>query len=117
MNILIADDDEDIRLLTEHLFGRRGWEVTTVESGDAALAALASGHFDVAVLDENMPPGSGLEVAAARRQVGDSTPMVLWTGWGGDVDLAEAERLDVQVVNKAEVSRMASVVADLLNPS
>ena len=56
-----------------------------------------------------MPPGSGLEAAAARREAGDAIPIILWTGWGGAIDRAEAERLDVQVVNKAEVTRLADV--------
>ena len=108
---LVADDDEDIRELTSHLFGRHGWDVTTVANGEEALAALDAEPFDVAVLDQNMPPGSGLEVAAARRHAGDAIPIILWTGWGGLIDRAEAERLDVRVVNKAEVSRLATVVA------
>ena len=116
MKVLVADDDEDIRELSAHLFGRRGWVVTTVSNGEEAMEALVQREFDVAVLDQNMPPGSGLEVAAARREAGDRMPIVLWTGWGGLIDRAEAERLDVQVVNKAEVSSLAGVIADLGEP-
>ncbi len=114
MNILVADDDEDIRELSVLIFGQRGWDVVTATSGEEAAEALARTHFDVAVLDQNMPPGSGLEVAAQRREAGDPIPIVLWTGWGGLIDSAETERLDVQVVNKAEVSRLPDVVAALV---
>ena len=116
MRVLVADDDGDIRELSEHLLGRRGWVVTTVSNGEEALEVLAQQEFDVAVLDQNMPPGSGLEVAAARREAGDRIPIVLWTGWGGLIDRAETERLDVQVVNKADVSSLAGVIADLGEP-
>lgn len=114
MKVLLADDDNDIREVTAHLLGRRGWSVTTVSTGEEALAALTDEPFDVAVLDQNMPPLSGMEVAATRRQAGDAIPIVLWTGWGGLVDHDEAERLDVHVVNKADVGRLSGVVADLL---
>jgi len=113
MNVLVADDDEDIRELTVQLFGRRGWTVETACTGEEALRVLDSERFDVAVLDQDMPPVSGLEVAAARRLAGDAIPIVLWTGWGGLVDRVEAERLHVVIVNKAEVTRLAMVVAEL----
>ena len=114
MRILLADDDEDIRDLTSHLFARRGWEVAAVTNGDEAIDALATGVYDVAVLDQNMPPGSGLEAAAVRRDAGDGIPIILWTGWGGLIDRAEAARLDVHVVNKAEVAGLADAVAALI---
>ena len=60
-----------------------------------------------------MPPGSGLEVAAARRQADDTIPIILWTGWGGLIDRDETERLDVHVVNKAEITRLADVIEEL----
>jgi CheY-like chemotaxis protein len=116
MKVLVADDDADIRELSEHLRGRRGWSVTTVANGEEAMEVLANQVFDVAVLDQNMPPGSGLEVAAARRDAGDRIPIVLWTGWGGLIDRAETERLDVQVVNKADVSSLAGVIAGFGGP-
>jgi CheY-like chemotaxis protein len=109
----VADDDADLLNLTTHLLGRRGWDVVTATSGEAALATMAEQQFDVAVLDQNMPPGSGMEVVAARRKQGDIVPIVLWTGWAGTVDREEAERLDVLVVNKTEVRQLVTIVAEL----
>ena len=113
VKVLLADDDEDIRTLTTHLLGRRGWTVVTASTGEAALATMVEQQFDVAVLDQNMPPGSGMEVAAARRAEGDTVPIVLWTGWAGTVDRDEAARLDVLVVNKAEAKQLVTIVAAL----
>lgn len=113
MKVLVADDDADIREMTAAFLGRRGWSITTVRSGVEALAALDDAEYDVAVLDQNMPPGSGLEVAAGRRRVGDAIPIVLWTGWAGTFDADEAERLGVHVLNKAEVSKLSALVLEL----
>ena len=114
MRVLLADDDHDLLEMTTHLLGRRGWSVTSVTSGDEAQAAMETGEYDVAVLDQNMPPGSGLDVAESRRAAGDRTPIVLWTGWGGALDRILAERLDVHVLDKSEVGRLATFVAEVV---
>lgn len=116
MNVLVADDDEDIREVTSELLGMRGYTVTTVASGDEALRALADDGFDVAVLDQNMPPGSGMEVATACRDAGDAIPIVLWTGWAGTIDPAEVARLGVHVLDKSDVAKLSALVMELAPP-
>ena len=111
--VLVADDDADVREMTAQLFALRGWSVKTVTSGHEALAALEGEDYDVAVLDQTMPPGSGLEVAAHRRMVGDSIPIVLWTGWAGNLDAEDAQRLEVHLINKADVTQLAELVGQL----
>ncbi len=113
MNVLVADDDADIRDVTAHFLGRRGWVVTTVTSGLEASAVLGREDFDVAVLDQNMPPGSGMEVAAERRRIGDPIPIVLWTGWAGTLDQDEVERLEIHVLDKADVRTLSSLMEEL----
>ena len=114
MNVLVADDDADIRDMTARVFRLRGWDVTTVASGREALAALDDEEFDVAVLDQHMPPGSGLEVATELRRLGDAVPIVLWTGWAGSFDETEARDLHVHVLNKAEVSKLTTLLTELV---
>ncbi len=113
MNLLIADDDADIRDLTAQTFRLRGWGVTTAASGVEALTVLDTAQFDAVVLDQSMPPGSGLEVAAERRRLGDRVPIVLWTGWAGTIDDEEAQRLDVHLLNKADVGKLATLLHEL----
>ncbi len=113
MKILVADDDADIRDLTACLLGGRGWDVTTVSSGEQAAAALAEARYDLAVLDQSMPPGSGMEVAAQRRLAGDSIPIVLWTGWSGTLDKEEIARLDVHLLEKSDVRQLSELVQQL----
>lgn len=113
LRVLLADDDQDIREVTAELLGMRGCSVTTVSSGEEALAALAAETFDVAVLDQNMPPGLGTEVIAERRRLGDRIPIVLWTGWAGTLDPDEIVRLDVRVLNKSGVRKLTELVLEL----
>ncbi len=116
MKLLLADDDEDIREMAAQLLGLRGWAVTTVTSALEASAALDGEAYDVAVLDQSMSPGSGMEIAAERRLVGDPIPIVLWTGWAGTLDEDEVERLNVHVLDKSDVLELSTLAQSLAEP-
>jgi protein-histidine pros-kinase len=65
MRILLADDQEDIRSLTTIQLERSGHHVTSVPDGKTALKAAQRDRFDVALLDEEMPGLTGVQVARA----------------------------------------------------
>lgn len=69
LRVLLADDQEDIRTLTTHQLHRSGHDVVAVANGQAALEAARSGHFDVILLDEQMPVLTGVQVASAIREL------------------------------------------------
>lgn len=58
--ILVVEDDPDMRLLTTSILKSRGFDVTAVETGCEAMAALKQGLFDLAVLDVLLPDTNGL---------------------------------------------------------
>src|SRR6185369_11431559 len=58
--ILIADDEESIRMVLATALTQAGHDVDTVATGGDALNALTGGDFDVAILDIRMPDLSGL---------------------------------------------------------
>jgi two-component system cell cycle response regulator CpdR len=60
--ILVAEDDEAVRLVLVRFLRGRGCDVLEVADGTQALAALQHGGFDVVVSDIRMPGSSGLEV-------------------------------------------------------
>ena len=60
--VLVADDEESIRLVLGTALAQAGHEVETVASGGDALAALTAAPYDVAILDIRMPDLSGLDV-------------------------------------------------------
>lgn len=67
-DVLVVEDDADIRALLEIRLARLGHRVTGVGSGEEALALLSvAGPPDVAVLDVLMPGMSGLELLARMR--------------------------------------------------
>jgi DNA-binding NtrC family response regulator len=62
VRLLIADDDEDLRETLERRFRRQGFAVTAAADGEEALAKAANNHWDVALIDLNMPGMNGIEL-------------------------------------------------------
>ncbi|WP_167736514.1 response regulator [Nocardioides sp. 1609] len=117
VDVLVADDDPDIRFVVEIVLRRRGWRVTSAESGAEAVAVLSGDQaFDALVLDQNMPPGSGLEVVEWLRGQGDRTPAVLFTGLVSVLDLAAAEARGVRVLDKVAVEQLPALLDELVGP-
>ena len=62
IKVLIAEDEEHLGTILEQFLLGRGYQVTVTRDGKAALAALRSEAYDVALLDIVMPEMDGLEV-------------------------------------------------------
>jgi DNA-binding NtrC family response regulator len=60
--VLVVDDEDTIRVVLAKYLRTRGFEVTTADSGDAALETLAGGRFDLMLCDVRMPGLSGVEI-------------------------------------------------------
>jgi putative nucleotidyltransferase with HDIG domain len=61
IKILIADDEASVRKLLVRSLTERDFDCTEVPDGSKALQEMASGEFDVVLLDINMPVKSGIE--------------------------------------------------------
>ncbi|HND60671.1 MAG TPA: PAS domain S-box protein [Opitutaceae bacterium] len=68
-SLLIVDDEESLRDLLARTFQHKGYQVTTAASGSEAIEVLADAqrHFDVVLLDLNLPGVPGLQVMKAIR--------------------------------------------------
>ena len=61
--VLIVDDERKNRDLIEVLLSKQGYEITTANSGEEALAAVAESLPDLILLDVMMPGMDGYQVA------------------------------------------------------
>jgi two-component system response regulator AtoC len=85
-NLLIVDDDENIRHFLERRFQQRGYEVHTAETGEEGLEVFRTRSVDVVILDLNLPGISGMEVLSDLRNQGD--PLVIVITASGEVKTA-----------------------------
>ena len=78
-SILWADDEID--LLKPHILFLRskGYEPVTVNNGRDALELVENRHFDLVILDENMPGLTGLETLQRIKEIAPQTPVIMIT--------------------------------------
>ncbi len=79
MEILIAEDDEQIANSLRKNFAEDGNPVMIAKDGEEAIHFLKSISFDVILLDWRMPKVSGIEVCRYIRESGSKVPIILLT--------------------------------------
>lgn len=92
--ILLVDDEANIRRMLGALLRGEGFSVTEAASGNAALLLLDEADPDVVLLDLMMPPGpDGLETLARIRERGRSAPVIMMSGKAQLTDAVRAVKL------------------------
>ena len=79
MRVLIAEDDPILADGLLHSLRGQGYTADRVADGAAADAALATGSFDVVILDLGMPRMDGLEVLRRLRARKSPVPVLILT--------------------------------------
>ena len=88
-DILVIDDDPDIRSLLFDTLSNAGHEVRTESNGDSGLASASQQPPDLVLLDWMMPVRSGLEVCHNLRadRALDRVPVIMLTARGHEADI------------------------------
>lgn len=92
--VLVVDDDPDVReLLVEHLRSK-GLRVATAADGRAAISAVerAPGHFGLILTDLQLPGADGLAVLRTAKQLNPGCHVVIITGYASLDSAIEAVR-------------------------
>jgi CheY-like chemotaxis protein len=93
--VLVAEDQEDVRTLVERVLTRAGYRVTLAENGAQALQKVAEmgTALDLLITDYDMPHARGDVVARAARERRADLPVLLISGFtseGWPTDLVQA---------------------------
>ena len=84
-NILVIDDDREIRELLSRFLERESFRVTSVRDAQQARREWLDGHYHLIVLDLMLPGESGMEFARWLRGQ-SSVPIVMLTARGEETD-------------------------------
>ena len=91
--VLLVDDETVFTGNMSKLLTTRGYRVTAVNSGDAAINALEKEKFDVVVLDLKMPGMDGITTLKEIKKLGLFTETLILTGHGSIDTAMDAIRL------------------------
>lgn len=84
--LIVVDDDGRIRDLLRRYLSQEGFEVLLAEDARALDRLLLRDHADLIVLDLMLPGEDGLSVCRRLRARQDTTPIIMLTAKGDDVD-------------------------------
>jgi DNA-binding NtrC family response regulator len=82
LHLLIVDDDQQIREALQRRFERQGVQVTAAEGVADAVSRASRSRQDVALLDLNLPDGTGLELLERLKEQQPDLEAIMLTGHG-----------------------------------
>lgn len=91
-NILVVDDEENLRRVMQIQLQQNGYDVKTALSGDDALQLLAATPFDLVLTDLKMPGMSGLQLLKRIRTEFPEVVVIMITAFGTVETAVEAMR-------------------------
>ncbi|QDG53727.1 response regulator [Persicimonas caeni] len=115
--VLVAEDNRVNQVLVTRLLERRGHSVEIAPHGKAAVDMVAADHFDLVLMDVQMPEMNGLEATEAIRrreaqQNGPHTPIVAMTAHARpeDRERALAAGMDDYLAKPANADELYALI-------
>lgn len=93
--ILVVEDNKINQVVTKKLLENNHFKCNIVDDGYAALELIGKTHFDVILMDINMPIINGFETSKLIRQKGIQTPIIAVTAF--DKQDIEEKIIDAQI--------------------
>ena len=95
--VLVVDDDANVRMISDRLLRRLGYQTCLAHDGQQALEVLAAGPtVDMVLLDVRMPRLDGRQTLAAIRARFADLPVVIVSGFGAEADMDAIRALGIQ---------------------
>ena len=117
-NILVVDDEEDVRNLVKVILEAEGYKIDTASNGEEALDLMSENRFDMIILDVVMPKSDGLELC--RKIKGNNTlrdtPIIMFSALGKGIEtmLGDDEKADDYLEKPFEMKTLTEKVGRLL---
>jgi len=86
MQVLVVEDDGELRELLARLLGDEGYLVDTAPDGQAGLHRALTRRYDAMIIDRGLPGVEGLDLIGRLRRQGIATPVLVLTAYGAVAD-------------------------------
>jgi CheY-like chemotaxis protein len=115
VSILMVDDNPEVAGILGLTLRRLGHKVVEANSGEAAINTFEVSNFDLVITDLGMPDMSGYEVAKIVKEIKPGTPVLIISGWGGQLDLDEMPEVDGVIAKPFSKEILSEKIAALLS--
>ena len=92
MNLALVEDDESIRLGLKYYLEDEGFSLTSYKDAESFLESIPKNHYDLLLLDINLPGMSGFE-ALPKIKEKDDIPVIFLTA--NDLEVSTVMALDM----------------------
>ena len=113
LNVLVIDDDEDVREVLADILTDEGHRVESATDGPSGIQLFRDKQFDIVFTDLGMPGISGWDVAREIKGIREQTLLALVTGWDVHYQQENIEKYHIDfVLNKPfQVSHIMEVIS------
>jgi DNA-binding response OmpR family regulator len=117
--ILAVDDDATALGALRQILIQKGYDVSTAPNGHDALTTLATGRYDLVILDVSMPGLTGYDVCRRIREdpKTQDLPVIFLTAKGMLVDMTEGEDAgsDLYLIKPVLATKLLNMVGMFLS--
>jgi CheY-like chemotaxis protein len=112
--ILLVDDDSAIRRILRRVLSGEGYSVMTAANGEEALEFASAEHFDLVLLDLNMPEKDGWETFEELTECHPLLPVIVITARPNQIFPALAAGVGALLEKPLDLNRLLQEIPRLL---
>jgi DNA-binding response OmpR family regulator len=114
--VLCVEDEEDTCLMISALLDLINCEAVSAQSLNEARQKIREGHFDLYLLDNWLPGGTGIDLCREIREEDTTTPIIFYSGAAYDVEQQEAMEAGAQayLIKPTDIAKLVETVKSFL---
>ena len=114
--VLCVEDETDISEMISSLLGLYDCEVVAALTFDDALQRISEERFDLYLLDNWLPGGSGIELCMRIREKDSATPIVFYSGaaYASDKQAAMEAGAQAYLIKPLDNAKLVETIKSLL---
>jgi len=112
-NVLVVDDQPEIRNLMVEILKKRGYQVSTASDGHDALTQFALARPDLVITDLTMPGLNGYQLCRLIRGI-SSVPVLVMSAQMGAEDMAYRMGADAFIPKPFDLEDLWAEIEELL---
>jgi CheY-like chemotaxis protein len=120
VKILLAEDNEANQFLIKAITKSQDWDITVVENGAEAVERYKTGHYDIILMDVQMPVMNGYDATRIIREIesekGIHTPILALTAYAmkSDKDICIEAGMDDYISKPFKRQQFLDAISDVL---